>query len=237
MTCTTPLPERLDPPDTASECAICHRVTEDGRDLDLCDEAVEALRKARKLHKTVAVRIGKQFVCESCLDDLHDAQERHRAEAFDTISDALDLDEYEHPALRARKMVQRIQSTPAPVVGGVPVLPPLDPPTGIRTQDDPVWGMSGDLEAIFKMSGNPLLSAMHHGIWQGYDVARSRLPAIKPGEVVVAIPDPTGIVVDLPERYRERGIELVRNAIQWAREHARIVPRAQATTTKKETPC
>lgn len=120
MTCTTPLPERLDPPDAASECAICHRITEDGRDLELCDEAVEALRKARKLHKTVAVRIGKQFVCESCLDDLHDAQERHRAEAFDTISDALDLDEYEHPALRARKMVQRLQSSTAP--DGQPIL-------------------------------------------------------------------------------------------------------------------
>lgn len=105
MTCTTPLPERLDPPDTASECAICHRVTEDGRDLDLCDEAVDALLDAGAIRRNTAVDTGVQFVCESCLDDLHDAQERHRAEAFDALSDALGLDEYEHPALRERKML------------------------------------------------------------------------------------------------------------------------------------
>ena len=105
MTCTTPLPERLDPPDTASECAICHRVTEDGRDMDLCDEAVDALLDAGAIRRNAAVDTGVQFVCESCLDDLHDAQERHRAEAFDTISDALDMDVYEHPALRARKVI------------------------------------------------------------------------------------------------------------------------------------
>lgn len=105
MTCTTPLPERLDPPDTASECAICHRVTEDGRDMDLCDEAVDALLDAGAIRRNAAVDTGVQFVCESCLDDLHDAQERHRAEAFDALSDALGLDEYEHPALRARKVI------------------------------------------------------------------------------------------------------------------------------------
>lgn len=120
MTCTTPLPERLDPPDTASECAICHRVTEDGRDLDLCDEAVDALLDAGAIRRNTAVDTGVQFVCESCLDDLHDAQERHRAEAFDALSDALGLDEYEHPALRARKVVQRLHPS-QPVAGGVVV--------------------------------------------------------------------------------------------------------------------
>lgn len=97
--------ERLDPPDTASECAICHRVTEDGRDLEPCDEAVDALLDAGAIRRNAAVDAGVQFVCESCLDDLHDAQERHRAEAFDTISDALGLDDCEHPALRARKAI------------------------------------------------------------------------------------------------------------------------------------
>lgn len=122
MTCTTPLPERLDPPDAASECAVCHRVTEDGRDLELCDEAVDALLDAGAIRRNAAVDTGVQFVCESCLDDLYDAQDVYGAisEAFDTISDALGLDEYEHPALRARKMVQRIQSTPAP--DGQPIL-------------------------------------------------------------------------------------------------------------------
>lgn len=104
MTCTTPLPERLDPPDAASECTVCHRVTEDGRDLELCDEAVDALLDAGAIRRNAAVDTGVQFVCESCLDDLHAAHERYRAEAFDTISDALGMDEYEHPALRARKM-------------------------------------------------------------------------------------------------------------------------------------
>lgn len=56
MTCTTPLPERLDPPDTASECAICHRVTEDGRDLDLCDEAVDALLDAGAIRRNLYLK-------------------------------------------------------------------------------------------------------------------------------------------------------------------------------------
>jgi len=87
MTCTTHLPERLNPPDAASECAICHRVTEDGRDLDLCDEAVDTLRAAALVRPDARIPTGKQFVCESCLDDLHAAQERCRDEAFDVTTE------------------------------------------------------------------------------------------------------------------------------------------------------
>jgi len=138
MTCTTPLPERLDPPDTASECAICHRVTEDGRDLDLCDEAVDALLDAGAIRRNAAVDTGVQFVCESCLDDLHDAQERHRAEAFDTISDALDMDAYEHPALRARKViaVSRLRTVqPGEVVVPISVLRTVVEDAEMRTPE------------------------------------------------------------------------------------------------------
>lgn len=105
MTIPNQFPERLDPPDDAGECAVCHRVTEDGRDIELCDEAVEAVHSAAMIRLSAHIPTGMQFVCESCLDDLHAAQERHRAEAFDAISDALDLDVYEHPALRARKVL------------------------------------------------------------------------------------------------------------------------------------
>lgn len=112
MTCTTPLPERLDPPDGAGECAICHRVTEDGRDIELCDEAVEALHDHALIRMSARIPTGQQFVCDSCLNDLHAVQEKARAEAFDTISDALDLDEYEHPVLRARKAVAMLPVVP-----------------------------------------------------------------------------------------------------------------------------
>lgn len=109
MTLPNPFPERLDPPDAASECAICRRDTEDGRDIELCDEAVEAIHSAAMIRLTAAVETGHQWVCDACLDDLHAAQERCRDEAFDVISDALNLDVYEHPALRARKVVSMLR--------------------------------------------------------------------------------------------------------------------------------
>lgn len=109
MTCHSPFNERLNPPNHAATCAICKRETHDGRELELCDEAVEAVHSAAMIRLSAHIPTGMQFVCESCLDDLHAAQERHRAEAFDAISDALDLDEYEHPALRARKMIAMLR--------------------------------------------------------------------------------------------------------------------------------
>lgn len=121
MTCTTPLPERLDPPDAASECAVCHRVTEDGRDLELCDEAVYRLRERKKINQGTNMPTGVQFVCEDCQEDLINAVPAiDHASALSEISDALGLDEYEHPALRARKVVQRLQSSTAP--DGQPIL-------------------------------------------------------------------------------------------------------------------
>ena len=112
----------------------------------------------------------------------------------------------------------RLQSSPAPVAGGVPEFD--------RTLNESHLTKWLKIERRWEAYVDGF-----HECLRRHDEWVSRLPAIKPGEVVVAIPDPTGIVVDLPERYRERGIELVRNAIQWAREHARIVPRAQATTS------
>ena len=154
------------------------------------------------------VRIGGRYV-----------QTEHTVEEFDQL----------------RAELQRLQSSPAPVAGMVPDIADEDYESVAVLMYDHALGSHDD--------GNEEFRRIVAATWQccqayAVDSARaaSRLPAIKPGEVVVAIPDPTGIVVDLPERYRERGIELVRNAIQWAREHARIVPRARPTTTEKETP-
>jgi hypothetical protein len=98
----------------------------------------------------------------------------------------------------------RLRSSPAPVVGGVPEL----------TRDDL------DSACEWQNTGEPLdLSATVANLNK---LIASRLPALKPG--VVEIPEPTGIVVDLPERYREKGVELVRQAIQWARENAKAHP-------------
>lgn len=176
------LPERLDPPDAASECAICHRVTEDGRDLDLCDEAVEAMHSAAMIRLAAAVETGHQWVCDACLDDLHAAQERCRAEALDTISDALDLDDYEHPALRARKVIQRLKSVSAPVGGGVQDITEEDYESVAILMRDHGLGNHNDESEDFRR----IVAAT----WQccrayAVDSARaaSRLPAIKPGEV------------------------------------------------------
>jgi len=111
MTCPNPFPERLNPPEQAGECAICHRVTEDGRNIELCDEAVEALRDAGAITKRAKVTTGRQFVCEGCLDVLFDAQGlyAHISSALETITDALKLDDYEHPELRARKVVAMVE--------------------------------------------------------------------------------------------------------------------------------
>lgn len=106
MTIPNPFPERLDPPDAAGECAICKRVTEDGRDLDLCDEAVYRLRERKKINQGTNMPTGVQFVCEDCQEDLINAVPAiDHASALSEISDALGLDEYEHPALRARKVL------------------------------------------------------------------------------------------------------------------------------------
>lgn len=82
------------------------------------------------------------------------------------LCDALESSYAELDALKSQLEERRV------------VVPPLPWPTGNRREDDPVWGMSPDMEAICKSKGNPLLAAYQHGVWSGYDTARLRaIPA------------------------------------------------------------
>lgn len=53
----------------------------------------------------------------------------------------------------------------------------------------------------------------------------------------VVVPEPTGIVVDLPERYREHGADLVRQGIAWARKHIKAIDPATECVVPREPLC
>jgi hypothetical protein len=140
-------------------------------------------------------------------------------------------------------LYSRLRSSPVPVADG-----PTDEECraivaeGIKDEDGEidVFGLiHSGYELAMSRSPAPVAEGLpdfshpdiEEAVRLGFQLGASRLPALKPGEV--EIPEPTGIVVDLPERYREKGVELVRQAIQWARENAKV--RTQPTPTEKET--
>lgn len=241
---------KAEPPDNSGECACCGRITEDGRDVELCEEDGIEVRG-----KPVT---GHAFLCDTCDDERLDRISCADLESAIEELEAIVTGDGLHPALRARKAVKMVETFRAELERVKQEKDALADEVLLTNEHEhqilqernearseverlksapvvvPELTEKVSQEVIAKTHYEDFPSGTKKWFRIGWAALASRLSSIKPGEVVVAIPDPTGIVVDLPERYREKGIELVRNAIQWAREHARIVPRAQATATEKE---
>lgn len=94
-------------PDNRGECAHCGRVTEDGRDVELCEEdGIEARGQ---------LVTGEAFLCDECDNERQDRFSRRDYEkAVELLEDVIN-DVGLHPILRARKTAEMVDKLRAEV--------------------------------------------------------------------------------------------------------------------------
>lgn len=123
-----------------------------------------------------------------------------------------------------RADLQRLQSSPAPVVGGVPELTDEE----VR---DAWYAVEQDPEQIG--------DAYQDGVRYGYALAASRLPAIKPGEVkaLEVLRRIAETKLEEDDDDYEMDMDIAFAKLSEIVNDCRDAIRAQATTSGEETPC